>query len=86
MKDFPVRDFQVVQRPDLRVEIRVVARSDFSDASRRGILERVRANLAGVPVDLLLVDHIPTSASTKRRPVISEVEARLRAKHVERRA
>jgi phenylacetate-CoA ligase len=76
IKDYPVRDFQVVQRADFEVEIRVVARSDFSDESRSGILETVRANLPGVPVDLLLVDDIPKSTSNKRRPVISEVNPR----------
>jgi phenylacetate-CoA ligase len=74
MKDYPVQDFQVVQRPDFRVEIRVVARADFTDESRSGILETARANLSGVPVDLLLVDDIPRFKANKRRPVISEVK------------
>jgi phenylacetate-CoA ligase len=74
MKDYPVRDFQVLQRRDLSVEIRVVARGDFTDESRRGILETVRANVSGVPVDLLLVDDIPRVKANKRRPVISEVD------------
>jgi phenylacetate-CoA ligase len=78
MKDFPVRDFQVLQRNDLAVEIRIVPRSHFGDESRSAILEMVRANLAGVPVELLLVDDISRSKSNKRRPVISEVSPRSR--------
>jgi phenylacetate-CoA ligase len=76
MKDHPVRDFQVVQRRDLSVEIRVVARTDFTGESRSEILEKARSNLSGVPVDLLLVDDIPRLKSNKRRPVISEASPR----------
>jgi phenylacetate-CoA ligase len=78
MKDHPVREFQVIQRSDLSVEIKVVPRTPFSDESRDGILHVMKANLSGVPLKLVVVDEIPRSKANKRRPVISEVMSRAR--------
>jgi len=75
MKDYPVREFQVVQRRDFSVEVRVVPRGPLTDASREGILQLMRANLVGLPVSLLVVDDIPKTRANKRRPVISELES-----------
>jgi phenylacetate-CoA ligase len=73
MKDFPVREFSVLQRPDYSVQIQVVPREGFGDESRDRILKTVRDNLPGLPVELLLVDEIPRTAAGKLRPVVSEV-------------
>ncbi|MFN2400260.1 MAG: hypothetical protein ABR543_16730 [Gemmatimonadaceae bacterium] len=75
MKDYPVSDFQVLQRADRSVVLRVLPRSDFTEESGRRILELVRANMRSLPVELVLVHDIPRTKSNKRRPVISEVEA-----------
>jgi phenylacetate-CoA ligase len=78
MKDYPVREFQVLQRSDHSVEIRVVPRNHFSEENRDAILRTMKANLFGVPVKLLVVDEISRTKSNKRRPVISEVKSRVR--------
>ncbi|MFW6201879.1 MAG: hypothetical protein ACOC8B_04830 [Gemmatimonadota bacterium] len=74
MKDHPVRNFQVVQNADLTVSIRLVPADGFDEQDRRRILETVRSNLPNLDVDLELRREIPTTASGKRRPVISHVE------------
>jgi phenylacetate-coenzyme A ligase PaaK-like adenylate-forming protein len=76
MKDYPVRDFQLVQNHDLNVVVKVLPTNDFSASSEERILELLRANLSGIRVDLLLVDEIARSQSNKRRPVISDVSSR----------
>ncbi|MGH9370061.1 MAG: hypothetical protein ACRD15_00860, partial [Vicinamibacterales bacterium] len=73
LKDYPVREFQIHQRADYSVTVRVIPTGAFTEDSGRGILQIVRANLPHVPVDLQLVDDIPRTASNKRRPVISDV-------------
>ena len=78
MKDYPVREFQVVQHADLTVTIRVVPRQGFSDTDRRNILATVSANTPGLTVHLELMTEIPRTISNKLRPVISEVDGRLR--------
>ena len=78
MKDHPVSDFQLHQRADLSIVIRVVARPGFDDTSGARICETIRANLPGVPIELSLVHAIPKTASDKRRPVVSDVDPRSR--------
>jgi phenylacetate-CoA ligase len=76
MKDYPVREFQVVQHADLSVTIRVVPRSDFSDRDSKSILATVCANIPGHKVHLEFVEEIPRTVSHKLRPVISQVDGR----------
>lgn len=78
MKDHPVREFQVVQRADFSVEIRVVPRNHFSDDNREAILQTMKSNLVGVPLKLLTVDEISRTKSNKRRFVITEVSPHTR--------
>lgn len=73
MKDFPVRQFQIVQAADLSVTVRLVPRDDFSPEHERAILHCIRANLPGLPVRAQVVQNIPRTQSNKWRPVISEV-------------
>ena len=73
LKDYPVREFQVLQRGDLSVEMRLVPAPDFSTENAGRILEILRANLPGVPVRVDLVDTIARSQANKLRPVVSEV-------------
>jgi phenylacetate-CoA ligase len=73
MKNYPVREFQIYQRADYSVTVRVVPMAAFTDDSAREILHIVRANLPHVAIDLQRVDDIPRTRSNKRKPVISEV-------------
>jgi phenylacetate-CoA ligase len=73
MKDYPVREFQVLQKPDFSVLIKVVPRAEFNEESRAGILRVLTSNLSGVPLDLAVVAEIPRTVANKWRPVISEV-------------
>lgn len=75
LKDFPVRDFQVVQRASYDVEIRIVADGGFDDSHESAILRLVRANLPGVTVTLHRVTEIPRTKANKWRPVMSEAVA-----------
>jgi phenylacetate-CoA ligase len=74
MKDLPVREFQLYQFEDFRVELRVVPAGDFSEDHREYALRTLRANLGSIPVEVRLVDQLPRTAANKLRPVISEVE------------
>jgi phenylacetate-CoA ligase len=76
MKEYPVGEFQVVQDADFSVVVRVVPRNDFTDESRKSILQLLGANLPGLNVSLQLVEHIQRTASNKWRPVISEIDGR----------
>ena len=66
-------EFQVVQRLDRSVEVRLVPSPNFTSENQRQILETLRANLPGVDVRLALVDRIPRSQANKLRPVVSEL-------------
>lgn len=74
LKDYPVSEFQILQRRDLSVEVRLVPARGFTTENQRRILEIVRANLPGVDVHLALLDRIPRSQANKLRPVMSEVQ------------
>ncbi|HEV8511016.1 MAG TPA: hypothetical protein VGQ48_11255 [Gemmatimonadales bacterium] len=71
-KDQPVREFQVVQRRDLSVELRLVPARGFTPESQHQILQTVRANLPGLEVRLALMEDIPRTRASKLRPVVSE--------------
>ncbi len=67
-----IRQFQVVQRKDRSVTLRVVPTPTF-DASIEGVLRATwQKYLAGVPVTLELVDELPIAASGKRQVVVVE--------------
>jgi len=71
-KDHPVREFQVWQRPDLSVEVRLVPAGGFTAENQQQIFETLRANLPGLPVHLAFMDTIPRTTANKLRPVVSE--------------
>jgi phenylacetate-CoA ligase len=73
LKDYPVREFMFIQRPDYTVELRVVPKNGFADDARRGISAAVAANLPGLELEIVLVDSIPRTRANKWRPVVSEV-------------
>jgi hypothetical protein len=74
LKDYPVREFMFVQRPDYTVELRVVPKNGFAEDARRRISTAVSANLPGLHLEIVLVDSIPRTRANKWRPVVSEVE------------
>ena len=74
MKDYPVREYMFVQRPDYSVEISIAPKTGFSKDANESILETVRANLPGLEISSQLVDEIPRTKANKWRPVVSEVD------------
>jgi hypothetical protein len=73
MKDYPVKEFMLVQRDDYSVELKIVPKGDFGQESCSGILKTVSANLPGLTLSVNLVDEIPRTSANKRRPVMSAV-------------
>lgn len=76
MKDYPVREYQLVQSADLSVLVRVIPRDGFTENSRHAILRTLAANLPGISLAVHLVNEIPRTRSNKQRPVLSEVDGR----------
>jgi len=72
IKDYPIRDFQFVQRRDLSVEIRIVPGAGYNPEHGRHLTGVVSENLPGVPLSLQVVDEIARTRAGKRQPVISE--------------
>jgi phenylacetate-CoA ligase len=72
MKDYPVREFQLVQHPDLAIEVRIVPADGYSDERGRQLLEVIQDNVVGLPVSLSLVAEIPRTAAGKWHPVVSQ--------------
>jgi phenylacetate-CoA ligase len=73
MKDFPVREFMLVQSSDYSVVLKVVPRNGFGESNRAGIEATVAANLPGVALSIAVVDEIPRTRANKWRPVVSEI-------------
>ena len=74
MKDYAVREYMFVQRPDYSIEIRIVPKNGFCEGDTQKILATVLSNLPGLIVNALLVDEIERTKANKWRPVISQVE------------
>lgn len=75
VKDYPVREFMFLQRADYSVELKIVPKNGFGEASRKEMLATVSANLPGLDVSLVLVEEIPRTKANKWQPVVSEVKA-----------
>ena len=75
MKEFPVREFMVVQAPDYSVEMLIVPAPDFNEIFRERLMKSMANSLAGLPFSIKLVDAIPKTEANKWRPVISHVLA-----------
>lgn len=67
-----MRQYQIVQRTLDRLEVRVVPRREFDDASRQQIQERLRPVLHGLTVEVRVVDEIAPEPNGKYRIVMSE--------------
>jgi phenylacetate-CoA ligase len=77
LKDHPVREFQVLQRADLSVEVRLVTLPSFTLEDMEVIRSSIRGLLPGLHVDIVQVDELPRTRAGKLRPVISEVSLTL---------
>jgi phenylacetate-CoA ligase len=74
-KDYPVREFMLVQRADYSVEVQVVPQREFDEKSLTGIEQTLKLNLRGLPLKIELKDAVVRTKSNKWRPVISEVNS-----------
>ena len=73
LKDYPVREFQLLQRQDYSVELQIVPQSGFDESSLRSIEKILEANLPSLQIKIELTESIVRTKSNKWRPVISEV-------------
>ena len=80
MKDHPVREYQVVQRDDASVTVRLVPAPTFGHDNRADILRTLRDNLDGLAVSLELCETLPRTRANKVRFVLSEIDQRRRAR------
>jgi phenylacetate-CoA ligase len=76
LKDFPVREFMVIQSEDFSVEVKIIPDAKFSQESRDSILNTISRNLPGIPVTISLVDSILRTKANKWRPVLSHAAPR----------
>jgi phenylacetate-coenzyme A ligase PaaK-like adenylate-forming protein len=83
MKDFPVREFMVLQEEDYSVKVRIIPGPNFIQESKSLILETIQKNLPGLLVEVELVEDIPKTQANKWRPVITRVVPP-RVQHVEK--
>jgi phenylacetate-CoA ligase len=73
LKDYPVREYQLVQEKDYSVELQIVPRNGFGEPHRRDIVRLLSNNLGGLKVTAILVDRIPRTQASKLRSVVSHV-------------
>jgi len=74
MKDYPIREFRFIQRPDYSVQLKIVPRDVFQQEVCKAIRSTIAANLPGVDLSIEVVDEIPRTRANKQRPVVSEVD------------
>jgi len=72
-KDFPIREFMVVQSEDYSLEIHLVPDTTFSKQNEEDILSLLGKNLPGLKLQLVKSASIPKTVANKWRPVISRV-------------
>ncbi|HKQ75643.1 MAG TPA: hypothetical protein VJ810_18235 [Blastocatellia bacterium] len=75
LKDYPVREYMLLQRPDYSVRLMIVPKDGFGDESLRRIEHLVTANLPGLDFKMEMVDQVPRTRANKWRPVVSEVKS-----------
>ena len=76
LKDYPVREYQLVQDKDYSVELQIVPRSGFAERHKLEIVRLLSSNLRGIKVSAVLVDRVPRTEASKLRPVVSHVVVR----------
>jgi len=73
LKDYPVKEYMVVQSEDYSVELQIIPRRGFGERDRLDIARLLSSNLKGLKVSAVLVEQLPRTRSNKLRPVISHV-------------
>lgn len=73
MKDYPVREFMLVQRPDFSVDLQIVPSGGFGEHDLRAIQAIISANLPSLELRIALVQRAERNQASKLRPVVSEV-------------
>lgn len=73
LKDYPVREFQFLQRQDYSIELQVVPQSDFDEKSLLSLRDILTANLPGLSIQIKLTNSVERTRANKWRPVVSEV-------------
>lgn len=72
-KDFPIREFLVVQSEDYSLEVKIVPQKEFGPVDLESLRKIIESNLPGLPVEILMVECIPKTLANKWRPVVSRV-------------
>jgi phenylacetate-CoA ligase len=73
--DFAVRQYQVVQREQEAIELKIVPESGFSAVVREQILEQLRRYMGEeMRIDVSIVDEIPLLRTGKRTGVVSYLD------------
>ena len=71
--DLPIREAQIIQRRDLRIEVLVVPEPTFTSRHETDLIRELRARLGeGLPISILRVPAIPRTASGKFQAVLRE--------------
>src|SRR5262249_60561179 len=73
LKDYPVKEYMLVQSEDYSVELKIIPRRGFGERDRLDIVRTLSSNLKGLNVSAVLVEQLPRTRSNKLRPVISHV-------------
>ena len=73
LKDFPVREFMVIQSEDYSIQVQIVPAGAFADRDRESIRRTIEKNLPGLPVQIRMVESVAKTAANKWRPVVSRV-------------
>jgi phenylacetate-CoA ligase len=74
LKDFPVREFSLVQEKDYEVFLRLVPKRDFTDDHMIEIKRVLLSNLENLSVNVSVVESIERTRAFKWRPVSTKVE------------
>ncbi|MEW6127498.1 MAG: hypothetical protein AB1757_10725 [Acidobacteriota bacterium] len=74
MKDAAVQEYQLVQQADYSIHLSIVPKREFNEAISSRIQSTLGLNLEGLPIDIVVVDHIERTKANKFRPVISHVK------------
>jgi phenylacetate-CoA ligase len=67
-----LREFQVVQRRNGDIELKVVRGRDWNESRFAGAADRIRGYFRGLALRVTYLDAIPPSGSGKRRPIVVE--------------
>ena len=79
MKDYPVREYMLVQSEDYSVELQLVPRRGFGEQHKVEIIRTLSSNLKGLTVSATLVDRIPRTKANKLRSIVSKVSRNARS-------